>query len=217
MEVAFRVTARDMMDTLYHVATMEHSPLKDQTARGLVVHDMAAWAIEIDHDAARGLVLHRQALDLAREGKDSLAVIRMKVGAAFAKSHLSQRPLAPQLRIKDFSQYAKQYRAVGDDADALRVECEVAYAWFDKARASSSVDLALLAFTEKMTKDILTAAKHMQYPNVIILAKELLSRCALLRGKDLQAKKLYREAQQLRKTFAYVSRAHRYGIDTDTD
>lgn len=208
MAAAYRLRQRRVVKNIAELVTVGKSQLMDYTAQGLVLHELAAWAIEIDHDAIRGAALHRAALGCIRKGHDGLAAVRIKFGVSIAKMRRTVRPLSPQQRVKDFSLYAKQYRRVGDEADALRGDSEVAVAWYDVAMMRKPFNAQPLIASEKIAKQVLSSAKKLGYPNAVIVAKEILGNCAYARGNDTQGKKLHHEALTLRHRFDYPTTSY---------
>ena len=115
----------------------------------------------------------------------------------------------------DFKKYSKNFRAYCDEADALRADVEVAAALFDQAKKSPAVDQdKYLLQALSLAKNIHSQGKKFAYPNVVIIAKELLGAIASVSNKEEMSKKYYKEAEKLRASYNYhASNSYRFSQD----
>jgi len=215
MTSAHRLYDQPIKDQLKQLVIDNEKLFKDNSAKSLMIHELASWSADLERKYELAIELNKKAIALAKKGPDKIVPFRIKFGLSDHKGKRDEKTLRPQERIIDFKKYSKNFRAYCDEADALRADVEVAAALFDQAKKSPAVDQdKYLLQALSLAKNIHSQGKKFAYPNVVIIAKELLGAIASVSNKEEMSKKYYKEAEKLRASYNYhASNSYRFSQD----
>lgn len=199
MAASYRMKLSELFKSCESILSKEGDSLEDKEVVPGILHEMAAWAGEIDKDSDRAIEYNKRALGLARSGGYKIIELKILFGLSYNKSRRDTRPLSQKERVEDFRSYKEGFRKLGDNYDALRAETEEARAMFNYAKGQDGEIVRAL----ELAKNAHNESRRIGYTNALIQAKELLAEIYDYLNKKNAADRFRKEADNLRINFSY--------------
>lgn len=204
MAATYRFRQEKLFFSIRNTVLNNQDKIRDAEVIAGVYHEFAAWLAEVNKDWEGAVGVNRQAIDMTKKFGFKLLENKILFGLSLNKGRRNIRQIKPKDKIDDFAKFAENFRNLGDCYDAARADLEKIGAMVELAIRKNKEDRKkLLEEALKLCKKAQIEIKEIEYPNALVMAKELLSNIYLKLEKDNIAAKYKKEADNLRKFYDY--------------
>lgn len=204
MAAAYRFRHEKIFFDIYHTVINNENKIKDAKIVAGIYHEQASWLAEINNDWNGAIEANKKAINLTKKFEMKLLKNKILFGLSLNKGRRHVAQIKPKERITDFTRFADIFRDMNDDHDAVRADLEKIKAMIELAvRKERGEKVKILEEALNFAKKAQVETKKMEYPNALIIAKELLEDIYLELGLENIALKYKKEVISLRSFYDY--------------
>lgn len=181
-EIAYHLRDKESLDIFLKIIFENVEILSDKRIYFRALHALASWKEVIDHNSEEAIKSNMEVAANTKES-DPVYYIKAKFGLSYNKA------LSPKQKVEDFLSFAREFEKYGNIYDSFRATVEASRAMLDLSKQQGIEDIAFenLEESKKIALDSLKTAKDIGYPNLEIIACEVLSTIYLERLKKLNS------------------------------
>jgi len=205
MAAAYRFRHKKLFFDIYHTVINNENKIRDSKIVAGIYHEKASWLAEINNDWDGAIEANKKAINLTKKFEMNLLRNKILFGLSLNKGRRQIAQIKPKERITDFARFADIFRDMNDDHDAVRADLEKIKAMIELAvRKERKEKMEILEEALSFAKKAQVETKKMEYPNALIISKELLENIYSELGFENMALKYKKEVISLRDFYDYV-------------
>lgn len=180
VNAAYHLRDKENLDVFLGIIFKNVEILIDKRIYFRVLHILASWKEAVEHNSKESIKLNMEVVANTKES-DPVYYIKAKFGLSYSK------PLAPRQKVEDFLYFAKEFKKYGNIHDSFRATAEASRAMLDLSKQQGIEDIAFgnIEKSKEIALIALKIAKDVGYPNLEIIASDILSAIYLERLKKL--------------------------------
>lgn len=216
LEALFHLNEEKLFKKIIKIILNNKNKLNNSEVYTRVIHTLASWKMSRENDFVEGAKLNLEVINWAKE-KDENLYLKAKFGLLYSKN------LLPKEKVDDFLKLFDELLNCGNIYDGFRARIEAIMSLVDLSRQQKLEEIAFININKAkdLALDVYVLSKKIHYPNLEIIASEVLSQVYMERGVknmlrnnleslgkiDMKKSKSYEDkAEKLREMFGYKTR-----------